>query len=323
MTGDLPVGESAALATAVLWAGTALLFGAAARRGGPDTVNLLRLVAATLVLGVVTLATGAARSLPTGQVVCLAGSGLVGLALGDVGYFRALQILGPRRAALMMSLAPALAAALMVPLLHEGLRWIGGLGMATTLAGVAWVQSERAAAGEVHGSARTGVLWGLLGAAGQASGMVLSKVGLGAAPAGAPLAEWSGLAARGELSGVPADALYGTFLRMAAATVAIGGAALLGYGGGRLRESIRDRRFLLLVGAATVTGPVLGVWLSLVAVQHANTAVASTIIATSPVFVIPLVRVFHGTRTSARGWLGALLALIGVAVLAFRGLLAA
>jgi drug/metabolite transporter (DMT)-like permease len=77
----------------------------------------------------------------------------------------------------------------------------------------------------------------------------------------------------------------------------------------------RDRRALLQTLGGTVFGPFLGVWMSLYAVSRANTAVASTILAASPVFVIPLVRVVHGERASWRAWAGAIVAVGGVALL--------
>ena len=58
--------------------------------------------------------------------------------------------------------------------------------------------------------------------------------------------------------------------------------------------------------------PVLGVWMSLVALRYAsNIAVASTILAISPIFVIPLVRVVHGTPITMRAVVGSLVAVGG------------
>jgi drug/metabolite transporter (DMT)-like permease len=81
---------------------------------------------------------------------------------------------------------------------------------------------------------------------------------------------------------------------------------------------LEDRRGLLATLGGTVMGPFLGVWMSLFALSHANTAVASTILATSPVFVIPLVRVAYGERASWRAWAGAVVAIGGVALLTLR-----
>ena len=102
------------------------------------------------------------------------------------------------------------------------------------------------------------------------------------------------------------------------------GVAWLGVGAAILRrprnfrDIVEDRRALSATVAGTVFGPFLGVWMSLFAVAHANTAVASTILATSPIFVIPMVRVAHGERASWRAWAGAIVAVGGVALLSLR-----
>ena len=46
--------------------------------------------------------------------------------------------------------------------------------------------------------------------------------------------------------------------------------------------------------------------------------VGTLILASAPVFVIPLTRIVHGHRASWRAWTGALVALLGVALLAAR-----
>lgn len=317
------IGEAAALATAVSWSFTALFFAAAARRLGAPLVNLVRLVLATAFLGTTVLLTGAAGPLPPAQAACLALSGVVGLALGDAAYFRALEYLGARRASLSMAIAPVFTALLMIPLLGEGLGLLGVLGMAVTLGGVAWVQSEARQEGEPHGHAGRGVLFGVLGALGQAVGIVLAKVGLGAAPERSLLAELVGLSPRvvvdGEaVAGEPVAPLFGTLVRMAAATVWIAVGAAILRRPKSLRPILEDRRGLLALAGGTVMGPFLGVWMSLFAVSRANTAVAGTIMAASPVFVIPLVRVVYGEKASWRAWAGAIVAIGGVALLAFR-----
>ena len=316
-------GEAAALTTAVSWAFSALFFAAAARRVGAARVNLLRLALATALLSLLVIALGAAGPLPAAQAGLLALSGVVGLSLGDAAYFRALEILGPRRAALTMALAPVFAAILMVPLLDETLGAVGIAGMVLTIGGVAWVQAEPDGGSEVTGHLGRGLLLGVLGALGQAGGYVLAKAGLGAARSGSALAALAGLAPRAaaegdSLSGVAVFPLYGTLVRMAAATAwALAGAAIPRQGV-HMRAALGDRRALGFIAGGTLTGPVFGVWLSLVALAHSNTAVASTLLATSPLFVIPLVRVVHGRRASARAWIGALVAIAGVALLSMR-----
>lgn len=316
-------GESAAMATSVCWAFTALFFTAAARRIGAPRVNLVRLGMATLLLAGLVLASGAAAPLPAPQAGLLALSGLVGLALGDAAYFRALEILGARRGALTMSLAPVFAAVLSPLLLSETIGLLDGVGMAVTIGGVLWVQAEGDHGGEVSGHVGRGTLWGALGALGQAGGIVLTKAGLGQAPAGSALASWAGLAERTETAGIvlagePVAPIFGTLLRIGTAAACVLAVATFRREGPHVLEGLRDRRAVWLTFGGSVLGPVVGVWLSLEAVARTNAAIASTIFATSPVFVIPLVRVAHGHRASWRAWLGAIVAVGGVALLSLR-----
>ena len=306
-------GVLAALGTAFCWALTAIAFGAAARRVGQFNVNLVRLALACVFLVVSCLAAGVFVEISSAQVLVLAGSGLVGLALGDAALFKSLEILGPRRTSLLMSLAPGFTAVLMVPLLGETLSWPGVLGMVLTVGGVAVVVLERGAPGEIRGRVWAGVIFGVLGALGQALGLILSKVGLGAAGDSA-LAESTGVAA----SSVEVHPLYGTLVRIVVATAAL---ALFAVAAGRMGavvRSVKDRRALAQTTAGTIVGPFLGVTLSLAAVALANTAVAATIMATSPVLVIPMVRIIYKERTTRKAIVGALVAVAGVAVLAFR-----
>jgi len=307
------LGETAALLTAACWAGSSLLFTAASRRQGAAELNFVRLIGATLLLGLAVLVASGFVAVPSGQAWALVLSGLIGLSIGDLALFDAMRILGPRRAMLLMSLAPVGTGLLMVPLLGETLGLPGVAGMVITLAGVMWVQAERDDGTEVQGNALHGVLLGLVGATGQALGLLLSKVGLGVAPAGAALAT-----AFGAEVGVPVSPLLGTLVRMAAGTAGILAVSLLGRPPRRLRGALCDPGFLRIAFAGTILGPVIGVWLSQVAVAATNTAVAGTLIATAPVLVIPLTRVVHGYRASRRAWVGTLVALAGVALLALR-----
>ncbi len=105
---------------------------------------------------------------------------------------------------------------------------------------------------------------------------------------------------------------------MTAAAVALLAPLLLGRPTAGLRGALADVRFLATTGAGVALGPVIGVWLWLVAVGSTNTAVAGTIVASSPVLVIPMMRVVYGHKASWRAWVGALIALTGVTLLSFR-----
>ena len=73
------IGELSALATAILWSGTALVFSEASKRVGSTQVNVLRLFLAMLFLLLTLWALGIPMRLSSSQALLLAGSGLIGL----------------------------------------------------------------------------------------------------------------------------------------------------------------------------------------------------------------------------------------------------
>ncbi|MCF6229100.1 MAG: DMT family transporter, partial [Planctomycetes bacterium] len=213
-------GVLAASGTAVCWAMTALFFSAASRRVGQFHVNQIRLVIGCVFLGLGVLIFGAYSAAPDSQLLLLALSGLVGLTLGDAALFSCLMILGPRRGSLLLAISPGMAALLMIPFLGEGLNLTGIVGMVITMIGVMWVVSERSQPGEIVGKLWLGVVMGVLGALGQAGGLILSKAGLGMAEPVGLLNEWTG---QNPDNIVMLNPIYGTFIRMLAGTVLLVG----------------------------------------------------------------------------------------------------
>lgn len=294
------VGELAALATALCWCGSTLSFEEAGKRVGSLVVNLVRLVIAFAVL---TGATWVMRgmALPTDASahawMWLSLSGLVGFTLGDMCLFRAFVLLGSRLSTLIMSLVPPVTALIGWLILGETMSATDMLGTSLTMTGVALAVTERAPAAPAALAIQPrnlgrGVLLGLGGVLGQAGGLVLSKYGMGSYN---PMAATQIRIIAGTIGFALVFAAIGWWPRVWAARRSPGG---LGF---------------TTLGA--IFGPVMGVSLSLYAVQHTSTGVAATIMSTSPVLIIPLVVVIHKERVSARGILGALVALAGVLLL--------
>ena len=291
------VGQLAALSTALLWAVCALSFEAAGRRIGSMTVNLVRLVMAWGMFAVYGLVMRG-LALPTdatGEMWLWLGlSGLVGFFLGDLCLFRAFLLIGPRLALLIMSLAPPMTALIGWAALGERLTVWNWLGMGITLAGVSWVVSERKVEAAVSTWKVTpwGVLLALIGAAGQAVGMVLAKKGLG-----------------------DYDPFAAAQIRV---TSAIAGFALLFVAlrwYPRVFRSLRDGRAMALTAFGAAVGPFVGVSLLLFSLKHLPSGLAQTFVATMPVIVLPLTIVVYKERVSLRAWLGVGLAVGGVAML--------
>lgn len=301
------LGEGAALATAACWAGCAQLFGAAGLRIGSAAVNHLRLAGAVLLLSAahgVWFGRAWPLDLPPSVLLLFALSGIAGLTLGDAFLFHAFVTLGPAVSTLVMTLVPGFAALLAAVALGESMSGRAVAGMAVTLAGVALaVRAKSARASRLDGprgggrALVVGLLCAVLGAVGQASGVVLAKPALAEAPA-----------------------LSGTVVRMVA-----GAGAAWGFTG--LQALVRrrppawwrgardDRGALGLTLAGTLVGPFLGVWLSLVATKHALVGVAATLMSVTPVFVMAVDGLVLGRRPRAGELVGAAVAIAGVALL--------
>lgn len=303
----LPVGELAALATAVSWTGSSLFFGYASRRVGGAPVNLFRICAAVpvlVVLHAILAGTVWPGELSERRVLLLAASGIVGLVLGDLGYFHALAILGPRISSVLMATWPSMA--LLLGWITAGEVPAGRevLGIAMTTLGVALVLL-RAREGSAWSGVLTprrrllGILGALCGALGQAAGVALARPALQAGP------------------DLPAGALpiAATLVRMTAAAVTV---LLLALAQRRLSQ------FALVVrGGAlrhtllgTLFGPIVGIWLSMVAVQQAQrTGTAAALMALSPLFMMPVARFAYGAHIGWFGFSGTLLTVAGAVVL--------
>jgi drug/metabolite transporter (DMT)-like permease len=301
-----PTGEIAAVVVSVLWTTCSILFAAAGRRIGALSVNAYRIAIAVALLGAMhllrfgTLVPAASDA----QWFYLGLSGVIGLALGDFGYFGALVLIGPRRGVLLMALAPIWSAIAAYFMLGEVLGTWTIVGIAVTLTGVTMVVIEREDERGENAIPRKhkiyGVLSGFGGSLGQGLGLVISKYGM-------MVAGGAGANALNPLSA--------TLVRMVVAAAFVWGVVVLS---GRLPLVLRMRRdggAILRTFAGAVTGPFAGVWLSMVAITYAQAGVAATLMALMPVMVIPVVRLIYGEKTSARGIIGACTAVAGVAIL--------
>lgn len=284
-------GELAALAAALLWSFTTLFFTASAERIGALAMNQIRITLAVVLISIAHFALYGFVRADLIQTAYLAVSGLVGLVLGDSFYFRAMVLLGPKRTAVLMTLWPGMAALLAWLILSESVTWPMLVGMSVTLSGVAWTVGARPSNDSESKLPVFGIVCGLMGAFGQALGMVFAKQGL---------------------RGMDHE-LSGSLIRMAAACLAVW--LIAGLRMRSIADALRNRPALGFAAAGALTGPFLGVWMSLYAAAHSSLGVASTLMATTPIFIIPQAMFFRGERPTWREILGAVVAVAGVALL--------
>lgn len=289
-------GELAALTAACLWAVASVVYSAVGVHVPPRELNLIKGVLALAMLGLTLLA--GRDAIPSSEALALGLlllSGAIGIGLGDTAYFEALSHLGARRTLLLGMLAPPMAALLALVILRESLSLAAWLGILATVLGVTWVVTERVpGSSEVPGHLKRGVAFGSLAALAQASGAVLSH---------AALVQTS------------ISPLLGASLRMAAGVLMlVVWMALARQPVGRWLKAGRSNQLWGRLLFAVLTGTYLAVWLQQVALKHTSAGVAQTLLATSPLFVLPFAA-WKGERITARAVVGVVVALSGIGLL--------
>lgn len=292
------LGQLAALGTAFCWSLTAIFFSYSGRLVGSAVVNRSRLLFALFFVSITHFALQGTL-FPFGTEPdrwgWLALSAILGLVLGDTFLFQAFVLVGPRLSTLMMATVPILSTIMAWIFLKESVSTSEIAGITLTVIGIAWVVTERRS-GEVVVREKKyvlGLAFAFLGAVGQAANLVAAKFALG-----------------DDFPAISASAI-----RILVAMVILWVVAAFQ---GQFRHTIRqwqNRDAFQAIIRGTIAGPFIGIWLSLVAVQLAPVGLAATLMALPPIFLIPIERIWYGTRVSNRGIVGTVIAIIGVALI--------
>ncbi len=292
--------EAAALGAAFSWAIGGLI---AARPtsvlGGPRFTRLRMYWVAFALAGIATLV-GGWDTIGTRELVLLGSSGVVGLALGDVALFSAFAIVGPRRTGILFAANAPIAAVLSAFIFDERFSVAALIGSLFVMAGVTLAIAFGTRPGqnhhweEIRGNLWVGVGFGLLGAAGQAVGVLLADPAFDS-----DLDPWAGAAVR---------AIVGL-----AALV-----ALRGYFENRTKVPYPERIGWKLWGIILVSGTVamvIGKTLVLIALSNGEPGIVSILVSTSPVIQLPLIWIVTKQRPAAGAWAGAALASLGTGLI--------
>ena len=296
------LGEIAALFTALCWAFTSVFFTIGGVRVGSAVVNRVRLLIAALFLSLTNLlTTGNLFPVDAGpeRWFWLGISGLVGFVIGDAMLFEAFVVVGTRVSMLLMSLVPIMSALFAWIFLSEVLNLLEIIAIMLTVSGIIWVVADKHKDKTWVKGKR--LLWGITlgvgGALGQTFGLILSKKGL-----------------EGGFS-----TLTGNLIRVLCAVIVIWLFTLVR---GKVKQtiiSLKDKKALQALMAGSFFGPFVGVWLSLVAIKYARIGIASTLMSTTPIILIPITYWIFKDRITINAISGTVLAVIGVVILLLAG----
>ena len=294
------LGEIAALLTALCWTVTAMAFESAGKRVGALSLNLIRLLIGLAFLAVYNaiIHDGFLPVANGYQWFWLALSGVVGFVLGDLFLFEAFILIGARISMLIMALVPPITALIGWITLGEIMSGMEFLGMGVTLLGIFLVLAKKRdpvkekPVKRLHpGPLMLGSLLALGGAVGQAAGLVLSKKGM-----------------------QDMNAFEATQIRIMAGVVGFTLVITLFRRWKHFRRALTDLKAMKIITLGSFFGPFLGVSFSLLAVQHTDTGVAATLMALTPVMIIPAAMLFHRERIHVMEILGAVISIAGVAL---------
>ena len=305
-------GETISLVVAFSWTITALCSEVASKRLGALQLNVIRMLLSLCLLGcTLWLFTGAPFPLyASAQAwLWLLMSGLVGYVFGDYCLFNSYILIGSRFGQLFMTLAPPTAAFASWVLLGEHLHLQAWLGMVITLTGIGMSVLSKGSKESHHKVALKlplkGALFGIGAGVGQGLGLVLSKVGMTYYEAGIP----SNMEAVGDL--LP---FASTFIRAIAGS--LGFLLVMAYRKEffTLPVALRDGKGMKAAIGATLTGPFIGVSLSLMAVQYTEAGIASTLMALTPVLIIWPAHLLFKQEVKPLEIVGAVISVVGASL---------
>ena len=215
-------------------------------------------------------------------------SGIVGFFLGELFLFKSYTIIGSRTSQLVMSLAPMLTAVIGWFFLHEILSAKSIVGIIVSVTGIMIAVAGKKLKLKIP---LRGFLYALGGALGQAVGLILSKKGMG---------DYDAVAATQirAIVGFVAFAVLVTFMRRWK----------------RVLITTTDKKSMKATTIGAIFGPFVGVALSLYAVQHTSTGIASALMALTPIFIIVPSAVMFKEKITAPQVIGAVISIVGATI---------
>ena len=290
------VGEISALGVAICWTLSALFFEKAGSKIGSLAVNVIRLTMAVVLLGI-----GAwvvrGYFFPTDatpyQWFWLSLSGFIGFFLGDLCLFYSYSVIGSRMAQLVMTLAPPITAFIGFLFLGEHLSFLQVMGIFVTVCGILIAMLGKEKGEKLNFKVPVkGFLFAFGGAAGQALGLVISKKGIG-----------------------NYDAVSATQIRAITGGISFYLLVTFLHRWGSVRRAIFNKAGVGFVFTGSIFGPVIGVTLSLFAIQHTESGVAATLMGLVPIFIILPSAIMFKERITPFQVLGAFISVAGCILL--------
>jgi drug/metabolite transporter, DME family len=287
------IGEFRGLGSAATWAAISTIMRRNSQHLSPVMLNGLRCVFAALTLAaIVAIAgeVGAMAAMPLSGAAIIVASGVLGQALGDGLYIWSLKLIGASRALPVSNVHPILTMVLAIILLGEPVAWTVLGGGMLVLGGVYLVAFPFGPLRGISHVLDTPDRRGLLLAVAAAGCWSLSTIML------KPALEVVSL--------LPAN-----LLRLSTAAVLLIGLELV-LDRGRIPRGLPHRSLAIMALAGSLNA--FSSLLFLSAVHNAGAAKAAVLVATAPIFGLPMSIAFLNEKVNRRIIIGTLLGVLGI-----------
>lgn len=287
------MGVIAALTAALCWALATRIYRGMGSFWSPLSLTFIKNIFAIGLFGMAILATGGGFISNSPEAVWwLILSGAIGIGIGDVSLFKALNTLGEARTLMVAeTLAPILVVVIAWLTLSEQLSWLQLLGVLVIIFAVDMVVGFRSGRRKNNLNSK-GLLWAMLAAACQAAGAVISRAAFTSSDISAE-----------------ASALWRLLGGLSLVSV------LLIVNRHSLKPKSTPTKYQwgsLLT--AIVIGTFIAIWALQLSFKLLPAGIAQTLIVTCALMAA-LIAVFKGERLSPRQWFGLALGIPGVAML--------
>ena len=292
------IAELAALSAAFCWALGGLISIGPIRKLGPLAFNRVRMSLVFLFLAAISLLTGAWREFPLGTIQTLMISGLFGIFLGDTALFGALQRLGPSRTSVIFALNAPMTVIMGWFILEEHLPWLTLLGCGIVTVGVLIAilgrrnSNEPQSMDSTQGRLRYGIALGLLAAFGQAAGSIIARP----------------IMAEG------VDPVTASAIRVGISALCL---LCVGFIPNPLfrQKTPYTVKLIAIIMFSGFLAMGIGMTLLLYGLALGDAGVITTLSATTPVMILPLLWISTGVRPPLMAWVSAGVTLIGIALI--------
>ena len=223
-------------------------------------------------------------------------SGIIGVFLGDTFLFLALQRIGPRRNNILFALAAPFTIILNILILKEKMNLFEFIGCIFVFMGViiaiafGTIKNNQHRWEKIEGSIKTGIIFGILAALGQAVGIIMMKpiLNSGADPI-------ASAAIRTTISAILLSLTYFSTHPVF------------------IDKSKYSLNIIFKTIISGFLGMALGMSLLLIALQKADAGIIATLSSTSPIMILFLIWIITKRIPTFGAWLGTLFAISGTA----------